>query len=491
MGCNVFMVSGVDGTSRLVSIQGDNAMEIVGKRTGLKLWMGVLVVLMVAGLACGSVAPTSTAEPVLATSAIEPRVPEPTQAIATAPAETAEPVLATSAIEPTIPEPTQAIATAPVEVELPGDANWLLDLLDGEPLIEGTFVTLKFDGEVLGGFDGCNSYGGRSQDGMSVADVDGRISVPPLASTAKGCIEPEGVLDQGDAYLSALMQGQRFRVDGDQLEIFDGDGVARLLFVRQMPLSGAPVDLARTTWRLVMDDESEGEFRPATMAFIDDRLIIGGTACRGFFATYRATYGLSEGSVRFPSKSMIWSHEPCEGEARMLEGEFGDFLTWAREYAVDEGGGSRRLRIWSVRGKTLTFEPLAPIVDDVVNSEWVLEAIVEMREIDPGFWSTRQTRVVEGTELTIIFDDHISGSAGCNSYGAEAKFGDGSIRIDAEQFFWQEKLCETEGVMEQEERYLEMLAGVIKFGVFGDGLYLQTEDDVFLVFEVRLGRRLG
>lgn len=416
--------------------------------------MGVfVVVLMVAGVGCGNVAPTSTAEP----------------------------VVATPMVEPTIPVPTQIVATAPTEVELPGDATWILDLLDGEALIEGTFVTLKFEGDALGGFDGCNSYGGRSQDGMSVADVDGRISVPPLASTAKGCIEPEGVLDQGDAYLSALMQGQRFRVDGDRLEIFDGEGAVRLVFVKQVPLSGEPVELGGTAWRLVMEDEAEGEFRPATMAFVDHRLVIGDTACRG----YLATYGLSEGSVRFPSKSMIRSHEPCEGEARMLEGEFGDFMTWAREYAVDEGGGSRRLRIWSVRGKTLTFEPLPPVVEDVVDTEWVLEAVVEMREIDPGFWDTRQTRLVEGTELTIIFDDHISGSAGCNSYGAEAKFGDGSITIDAEKFFWQQVLCEAEGVMEQEERYLDLLAGVTKFGVFGDGLYLLTEDDVFLVFRVR------
>lgn len=108
-----------------------------------------------------------------------------------------------------------------------------------------------------------------------------------------------------------------------------------------------------------------------------------------------------------------------------------------------------------------------------------------MREIDPGFWDTRQTRLVEGTELTIIFDDHISGSAGCNSYSAGAKFGDGSITIDTDTFFWQQVLCEAEGVMEQEDRYLELLAGVTKFGVFGDGLYLLTEDDVFLVFKVR------
>ena len=435
-------------------------MKITNVQSGLRWWLGIrgpswigmlVLFLMVFAVGCGDVAPTSTSVPVVSTSMVKPTF------------------------------------TVPTEVVLPGDATWILYLLDGKPLIEGTFVTLKLDDDSLGGFDGCNSYSGRSEDGSSVFDTDGTISVPIIAVTAQLCGGPEGVMEQADAYISSLWDGQAFKVDGDQLEIIDGRGATSLVFVRQMALPGEPVDLAGTAWRVLMEDESEDEFRAATMAFIDDRLVIGGTVCRGYLASYR----LSEESVRFPSMSMIRSLEPCEGETRMLEGEFGDFLTWTRKYAVDEGGGSKRLRIWSIRGKTLTFEPLLPVVEDVVDTEWVLETFVELREIDPGLWYPGQTRVVEGTELTIIFDDYrISGSAGCNAYSAEAKFGDGSITIDTDTFFWQQRLCEiegldNEGLMEQEERYLELLAGVRKFGVFGDRLYLLEEDDIFLVFKAR------
>ena len=54
------------------------------------------------------------------------------------------------------------------------------------------------------------------------------------------------------------------------------------------------------------------------------------TACRA----YLAEYSTSEGSVRFPSLSMLRSNQSCPEEPRRLEGEYGDFLAWAREYSV-------------------------------------------------------------------------------------------------------------------------------------------------------------
>ena len=36
--------------------------------------------------------------------------------------------------------------------------------------------------------------------------------------------------------------------------------------------------------------------------------------------------------------------------------------------------------------------------------------------------------------------------------------------------------------MEQEERYLDVLPRVTRYGVYGDYLVLQTNDDVFLLF---------
>ena len=454
VGWHVFMASGVGCISELDSIRGVLRMEIIGKRTGL--WIGVfVVVLMVVAVGCDGVAPTSTSVP----------------------------VVPMSTVEPTVSVPTQVVATAPTEVELPGDATWILDSLEGERLVEGTFIWLKSDDDRFFGFDGCNAYGGRSEDGSPVFDTDGVFSAPIPSVNAQACNEPEGVMKQGEAYMSALWEGQSFRVDGDRLEIFDGEGEVRLSLVRKMALPGEGVELAGTAWRLLTDGETGDDFRPASMVFIDDRLTIGDTACRGYLAT---AHVLSEGSVRFFSTSMILSDDSCDGDARKLEGEFGDFLTWAREYAVDGDGGSRRLQMWSARGKTLTFEPLPAAVEDVGDAEWVLEAIVELDEVDPGLWFPRQGRKVFVTEVTLSFSgDGISGSAGCNSYGAEAEVSDGSIAVDAETIFNTEMYCDVEAVMEQEERYLGLLAEVTNFGIFGDGLILQTEDDEFLVFRVR------
>ena len=41
---------------------------------------------------------------------------------------------------------------------LPDDATWVLDSLDGRPLIEGTFISLEVDRDGLWGWDGCNSF---------------------------------------------------------------------------------------------------------------------------------------------------------------------------------------------------------------------------------------------------------------------------------------------------------------------------------------------
>ena len=89
------------------------------------------------------------------------------------------------------------------------------------------------------GFDGCNHYDGRSKDGAPIADADGRLSVQDGFRTEEYCSEPQGIMDQADTYISALGQGERFRIVDDRLEILDSGGVTRLVFVKQEPPAGA------------------------------------------------------------------------------------------------------------------------------------------------------------------------------------------------------------------------------------------------------------
>ena len=140
----------------------------------------------------------------------------------------------------------------------------------------------------------------QSVAGTPVAGADGVFTVPSLLRTEKGCIvldhaNPDVIMDQADAYISALTQGVRYRLAGERLEILDGEGVVRLVFVREAPLPGEPVDLRGTSWRLITDDDVENDERMTTMIF-DGRQVTGSTACRD----YHASYEVSEGSVRFP-----------------------------------------------------------------------------------------------------------------------------------------------------------------------------------------------
>ena len=368
------------------------------------------------------------------------------------------------------------------DIGLPGETAWVLESLDGRPLIEESFVTLKVNEDRFGGFDGCNSYGGRPKGGAPIADADGRLSVQYPARKQQYCPEPEGIMDQADAYISALVQGERFGIADDRLEILNSGGVIRLVFVKQAPLPGHAVELEGTGWRLLTEGDAMDGVRAPTMAFLDHRLVTGATACRSYVATYR----VSEGALRFPGTSMVRYTQSCGENARILEGEFTDFLTWAREYSVHEEGGTVRLIVRSSRGKTLTFEPLPQAVEGIADTEWSLMAFVEFR-LESGMWHHQTTRVVPGTEVTISFEENaLSGSSGCNSYTVLGSVDYEAATIDVQTHVHTELHCEgPDGLMEQEERFLDLFPRVTRYGIYGDSLFMQTDDDVFLLFQAR------
>ena len=142
---------------------------------------------------------------------------------------------------------------------LPDDATWVLDLLDGRPLIEETFISLELHGDRLWGLDGCNSFASQPGDGTIIAQADGSFSTPKeILRTLRGCKEPEDLLsDQADAYMAALREAEKFRAVDDRLEVFDSASATRLVFLRQQPLPGHPVELVGTEWRLLPEGDGE------------------------------------------------------------------------------------------------------------------------------------------------------------------------------------------------------------------------------------------
>ena len=131
----------------------------------------------------------------------------------------------------------------------------------------------------------------------------------------------------------------------------------------------------------------------------------------------------------------------------------------------------------------MTFEPLSPTVKDIADTDWTLLAFVEVRI--HGF--PRTARVVRGTDVTISFnEDGFSGSSGCNSYTGQATVEDGAVMIDVQALPHTDKVCEgLDGLVEQGGRFLDLLARLKRYGTYGDALFLQTDNRVFLLFKAK------
>ena len=369
----------------------------------------------------------------------------------------------------------------------PDGPTWVLHLQDGSTPIEGTFVWLKLDGDTYSGLDGCNTFGGRSEDGTPVAGADGSFTAPSTWSTQMLCPVPGGIMEQADRYLGLLRQGKSFRVADDRMEILDGRDDTRLIFVQQTILSGLPVDLAGTQWQLVVEYNGSGFVDPATLAFVDDHLAAGMTSCRGYVASYMAP----DGQLSFPSIAMTEYSSSCSEEMRADEGRFTDDLSQAVEYSVSEEEGTKRLMIRTSRGRTLIFEPLNTPFNTVFGAEWRLRALVDVGQEDPEMVLLRVARPIPETEVTVQFDKaSIWGSGGCNTYSSQLESGgflvneSGAIDI-GDTVVWNEQLCtDPAGIMEQEERFIELVPMFERFRIYGNLLVVHIENDVVLLFQV-------
>ena len=252
--------------------------------------------------------------------------------------------------------------------ELLNGTTWVLVSLDGRPVIDGTFLFLRVDGNTLEGFDGCNSLWGRHEDGTPFAKADGTFSGLQIGWTDIGC--PDPVIDQAERYNKAVIEGKRFRTTQDRLEILDSAGDVRLVFTKQEDLPGHAAGLPGTQWRLVYEGEEAASGNGFTLAFLDDSLAAGTTDCRDFVSEYKT----AKERLDFYATSMIGSTEGCPRSSSRREGRFTNDLSHANEYSVEEGQGKNRLHFRTSRGRSLTLEQLPQTIDSIQGVEWQLTA---------------------------------------------------------------------------------------------------------------------
>ena len=368
-------------------------------------------------------------------------------------------------------------------------ATWALASLDGRSVIDDTYLFLRVDGNVIEGFDGCNSLWGRHEDGTSIAKADGTFSGRQFGGTAIGC--PDPILFQAERYQNALVDGERFRATRDRLEIVDRAGDACLVFTRQEDLPGHAVDLPGTQWRLLYNDNEVFDGSEFILAFLKDGLGAGTTSCRDFFTAYRT----GKERINFHTTGMIGSTDGCPAGSGNPEGRFTTDLSYAKEYSVEEVPGQSLLHLRTSRGRALTFEQLPQAIDGIQGVEWRLTAFVESPGKGPELLPVGNWDAIPGVDVTLQYDETgLRGSTGCNSYVSSTRKGtdgkrepavreDGSVAQDRETTVTEKGCPETPQVMEQEKRFVELLPLIRRVQVFGDHLAIHTEPGVFLLFQ--------
>ena len=113
---------------------------------------------------------------------------------------------------------------------------------------------------------------------------------------------------------------------------------------------------------------------------------------------------------------------------------------------------------------------------DFEDKWWVLESYGEPGDTQP---------VIEGSEITANFNcttDGVNGSAGCNSYGG--KYEVDNCELSITELNYTEMACmEPEGVMGQEQEYLQLLILTESYKIEDGKLHITCSDGSVLVFE--------
>ena len=114
---------------------------------------------------------------------------------------------------------------SPADSSTLAGTQWVLVTLGGKaPLAGATVPSAEFTADQISGSTGCNHYFGTYE--ASGSD----LTLGAVASTEMACLQPEGVMDQEQAFLAALASVTSYRLAGAGLELLDGAGNVVLSF---------------------------------------------------------------------------------------------------------------------------------------------------------------------------------------------------------------------------------------------------------------------
>ena len=375
------------------------------------------------------------------------------------------------------PAPEESTVSAPpsraqVDPALVG-TEWLLTSLDGDELLPKTEITLEIDEGEAGGSSGCNFYGGEV-DRMA----DGSFVWPGADMTEMGCSGE--VLRQETRYQNLLDEVDAYRIEGDRLEMMNGEGQTRLVFQQEVQWRSDPAKLVGTSWMLrSTDGRQRQEGSVPTVRFEADKKVFWYDGCQNFEGQYIVTendltvpdFGVVGGDCMKP-EAYGDSAGPC------VVGCFGP----EGDYRLRSG----LLEIRTEAGEsTSILEPIAEGDEPKQKgTPWELRYFVENGEKTPAVGEPPITLTFD--RGTLRDEGIMFGSTGCNDYRVAyehpiARNGPDRLILAAPTVT--KRKCAPNAARD-EERFLGTLRDVSYYpAVMASGrMTLDTEDGRKLVF---------
>ncbi len=208
--------------------------------------------------------------------------------------------------------------------------------------------------------------------------------------------------------------------------------------------------LAGSAWTLLSYADENGTETPVlqgttiTANFTEGGLVTGSAGCNGYSGSYSVS-GTAIEITSIVSTLMACTEPPgiMDQESRYL-----DLLGSAAAFRVE---GDQLVFLDPEGRPILTYERAgAPDTVHLEGPTW------ELQSYSSG--NATMVSVITGTRVTAIFGNgSVGGSAGCNSYGGE--YTENGSALTFGSLFRTEMYCrDPAGIMEQEDRYLDLSA---------------------------------
>ena len=336
-------------------------------------------------------------------------------------------------------------AATPAAPEVSGN-GYTVTAIGGAP-VKGTrplTITFGEDGRV-GGFGGCNSYGG------SFKETNGKLTFGDLISTMMACIDG-GISAQENALYATLKGTVKVAPGADGKVTLTGENGTVLELTPE-----GEVQLAGTSWLVeTMGGTAIVAGSEPQITFTSNGQVNGTTGCNRFFGGYTQ----SGGDVTFSGVGM--TKMACLNDGIMAqEIAFTNILSGKTKATID---GLGNLVIKGEDGISFTARPL-PTEEDIVEGSgaWTVEDI-------------NRAGIIDNTVLTLTFTENgrVTGSTGCNSLsGAFIATG---TTITFSPLITTRRACVAPALNAQEARFTSALQGEMSWRITADGALELTRE---------------